>query len=141
MLEGQDPNDDLLAAAKSIALRARAEVTGEWGEYIGHLEDRYSSSKDPSLLLSICTTLASQKLWAGVAEHATELVEQIPTPSALGLSATAAYNVGEFETSLLMHFGFPVDLSGTDDRDAVKVCNEWVAGDLAGSGKVSWSTW
>jgi len=100
VLEGQDPNDDLLATAKSIALRARAEVTGEWSEYIGHLEDRYSTSKDPSLLLSICTTLASQKLWAGVAEHATELVEQIPTPSALGLSATAAYNVGEFETSL-----------------------------------------
>lgn len=52
-----------------------------------------------------------------------------------------AAHSGEYETSLLMHFGYPVDLSGTDDRDAVKVCNEWVAGDLAGSGKVSWSTW
>lgn len=52
-----------------------------------------------------------------------------------------AAHSGEYETSLLMHFGYPIDLTGTDDRDAVKVCNEWVAGDLAGSGKVSWSTW
>lgn len=47
----------------------------------------------------------------------------------------------EYETSMLMHFGYPVDLAGTDARDSVKVCNEWVAGDMAGSGKVSWSTW
>src|ERR1051326_3374861 len=48
----------------------------------------------------------------------------------------------EYETSLLMHFGYPVDLTGLDDRDSVKVINEWVAGDmLNGSGKVSWSTW
>jgi creatinine amidohydrolase len=48
----------------------------------------------------------------------------------------------EYETSLLMHFGYPVDVSKTDDRDSVKVVNEWIAGDmLGGSGKVSWSTW
>ena len=48
----------------------------------------------------------------------------------------------EYETSLLMHFGYPVDISKTDDRDNVKMVNEWVAGDmLNGSGKVSWSTW
>lgn len=48
----------------------------------------------------------------------------------------------EYETSLLMHFGYPVDLSLTSDRDSVKTHNEWVAGDmLLGGGKVSWSTW
>lgn len=47
----------------------------------------------------------------------------------------------EYETSMLMHFGYPVDMAGTDARDSIKVCNEWVAGDMAGSGKVSWSTW
>lgn len=52
-----------------------------------------------------------------------------------------AAHAGEYETSLLMHFGYPVDLARTDDGDSVKVCNEWVAGDMAGSGKVSWSTW
>lgn len=48
----------------------------------------------------------------------------------------------EYETSLMMHFGYPVDLTGVDDRDIVKTCNEWVGGDMVGgSGKVSWSTW
>ncbi len=47
----------------------------------------------------------------------------------------------EYETSLLMHFGYPVDLTGVDGRDRIRTCNEWVAGDMAGSGKVSWSTW
>lgn len=53
-----------------------------------------------------------------------------------------ASHAGEYETSLLMHFGYPVDLKGTDARDAVKECNHWVSGDmLQGSGRVSWSTW
>lgn len=48
----------------------------------------------------------------------------------------------EYETSLMMYLGYPVDLSGVDDRDIVRTCNEWVGGDMvAGSGKVSWSTW
>jgi len=52
-----------------------------------------------------------------------------------------AAHAGEYETSLMMHFGYPVDLSGTDKQDVLKTCNEWVAGDMAASGKVSWSTW
>ena len=52
-----------------------------------------------------------------------------------------AAHAGEYETSLMMHYGYPVDVSETDDRDMIKVANEWVAGDMAGSGKVSWSTW
>ncbi len=51
-------------------------------------------------------------------------------------------HAGEYETSLLLHFGYPVDLEGLDDRDRVQVCNKWIAGDfVTGSGKVSWSTW
>lgn len=51
-------------------------------------------------------------------------------------------HAGEYETSLMLHFGFPVNLDGLDDRDKVAVCDEWVAGDFVnGSGKVSWSTW
>lgn len=48
----------------------------------------------------------------------------------------------EYETSLLMHYGYDIDLSTVDDRDLVKTCNEWIGGDMVGgSGKVSWSTW
>ncbi len=51
-------------------------------------------------------------------------------------------HAGEYETSLMMHFGFPVDLTGLDDVDRVRHCNKWVAGDFVnGSGKASWSTW
>jgi creatinine amidohydrolase len=51
-------------------------------------------------------------------------------------------HAGEYETSLLLHFGYPVKLDGLDDRDRVQLCNEWVAGDFVnGSGKISWSTW
>jgi len=48
----------------------------------------------------------------------------------------------EYETSLLMHFGYPISLNGLDDRDTVNVCNEWVSGDMInGRGCVNWSTW
>lgn len=47
----------------------------------------------------------------------------------------------EYETSLLMHYGYKVDLSLADNRDIIQTCNEWVAGDMCGSGKVNWSTW
>lgn len=51
-------------------------------------------------------------------------------------------HAGEYETSLMLHFGFPVDISGLDNRDSVQYCNEWISGDFVnGSGKVSWSTW
>ena len=51
-------------------------------------------------------------------------------------------HAGEYETSLMLHFGYPADLSGLDGRDRVKVCNEWVAGDYVNaSGKAGWSTW
>lgn len=57
-------------------------------------------------------------------------------------STGSSCHAGEYETSLLMHFGYPVELKGLDDRDVVQVCNEWVAGDfVTGSGKISWSTW
>lgn len=51
-------------------------------------------------------------------------------------------HAGEYETALLMHFGYPVALEGMDDRDSVDMCNEWISGDFVnGSGKVSWTTW
>lgn len=75
----------------------------------------------------------------------------VSMPHALGASAFksirksaigGASHAGEYETSLMLHFGYPVDLSGLDGRDAVVHCNEWVAGDfINGSGKISWSTW
>jgi creatinine amidohydrolase len=51
-------------------------------------------------------------------------------------------HAGEYETSLMLHFGFHIDVQKLDARDMVHHCDEWVAGDFVnGSGKVSWSTW
>ncbi len=49
---------------------------------------------------------------------------------------------GEYETSLVMHFGYDVDLSRVDARDVLKGGSDFCSNDmLAGGGKVFWSTW
>ncbi len=49
---------------------------------------------------------------------------------------------GEYETSLIMHFGHPVDLSLADNRDALKHFSGFCSTDtMAGSSRVFWSTW
>ncbi len=75
----------------------------------------------------------------------------VSMPHALGASAFkkirkspigGSSHAGEYETALMLHFGFPIELNGLDARDMVRHCDEWVAGDFVnGSGKVSWSTW
>mgnify|MGYP002623376576 FL=1 len=49
---------------------------------------------------------------------------------------------GEYETSLVMHFGHDVDLSRADKSDFLKDSSEFCSNDmLAGGGKDFWSTW
>ena len=53
-----------------------------------------------------------------------------------------AIHGGEYETSLALHLGLPVDLSRVDARDVFRSPSDFVAGDsLSGGGKVFWSTW
>ena len=53
-----------------------------------------------------------------------------------------AIHGGEYETSLAMHLGVPVDLSAVDDRDVFHNPSKFVGGDsVTGSSKVFWSTW
>ena len=49
---------------------------------------------------------------------------------------------GEYETSLMMHFGYDVDLSLADDGDVLKTDSPFCSNDmLIGGGRVFWSTW
>lgn len=49
---------------------------------------------------------------------------------------------GEYETSLIMHFGVDVDLKQVDRQDMLRKSSEFCSNDmLAGGGKVFWSTW
>jgi len=53
-----------------------------------------------------------------------------------------AIHGGEFETSLMLYFGAPVDMSKATDEDIMRYNSEFVPADgFAGSKKVFWSTW
>ena len=53
-------------------------------------------------------------------------------------------HAGEYETSLLLHFGYPVDMDSATDADTLKFKSKFVSADGIGgakSGSVFWSTW
>jgi len=53
-------------------------------------------------------------------------------------------HAGEYETALMLHFGYPVDISRTDDRDRLRFKSAFVGTDGIGgskAGSVFWSTW
>jgi creatinine amidohydrolase len=53
-------------------------------------------------------------------------------------------HAGEYETSLLLHFGYPVDMSRTSQVDTLRFQSKFVSADGIGgakSGSVFWSTW
>ena len=56
--------------------------------------------------------------------------------------AGGAIHAGEYETSLMLHFGQPVDMSKATDEDHFNYHSEFVPGDnFVGGSKVYWSTW
>lgn len=51
-------------------------------------------------------------------------------------------HAGEYETSLMLHMGEPVDMSEATDEDIMRYHSPFIAGDnFAGGQKVFWSTW
>lgn len=51
-------------------------------------------------------------------------------------------HAGEYETSLMLHLGQPVDMSEATDEDVMRYHSPFIAGDnFAGGQKVFWSTW
>jgi creatinine amidohydrolase len=49
---------------------------------------------------------------------------------------------GEWETSLMLYLGEPVDMTQATDEDVLRTHSDFVAGDgFMGGGKVFWSTW
>jgi len=52
-----------------------------------------------------------------------------------------AIHAGEFETSLMMYFGCPVDLSVADAGDVFRYRSPFIGADSFAGGKVFWSTW
>ena len=53
-------------------------------------------------------------------------------------------HAGEYETSIMMHLGYSVDLSQTDQADMLRYRSDYVSGDGIGGamgGSIFWSTW
>ncbi|MCC6730050.1 MAG: creatininase family protein [Chthonomonadales bacterium] len=57
-------------------------------------------------------------------------------------AAGGSIHGGEDETSVMLHYGYPVDAARYTDADHVHYHSEFIAGDnFVGSSKVFWSTW
>ncbi len=89
-LDEADQQTALLRESRTVALRALAEETDEWGRLVQHLEDSYEETGDPAFLAKCCEVMAQQQEWSYVADRAEELVEKIGTDEALRLAAIAA---------------------------------------------------
>jgi len=71
------------------------------------------------------------------AAMAAELFQQIRRSAPGG-----AIHGGEYETSLMLHFGAPVQMDEATDVDTVQYHSAFIAGDnFAGKSKAFWSTW
>lgn len=99
-LDEVEPKTDLLREARTVALRALAEKTNEWGRLVEHLEGSYEETGDPAFLAKCCEVMAQQQDWSYVADRAEELVEKIGTDEALRLAAIAAYHSDRFRLCL-----------------------------------------
>ncbi|QIN84408.1 hypothetical protein GBA63_18505 [Rubrobacter tropicus] len=86
---GQD--EDRLREARTLALRALAEKTGDWESLIRHLETSYEETGDADFLAKYCELMAQRQHWSYVADRAEELVDKIGTDEAVRLAAIAAY--------------------------------------------------
>lgn len=75
----------------------------------------------------------------------------ITSPAAMAADAVAkvrdtepggSIHAGEFETSLMLHFGEPVHMDQATDEDHFRYHSDFVSGDsFVGGSKVYWSTW
>ena len=82
-------------------------------------------------------------------EHGVHVV--LTTPAAMAAEAFSrirksaaggSIHAGEYETSLMLHFGQPVDMSQATDEDHFDYHSDFVSGDnFTGGSKVYWSTW
>jgi len=82
-------------------------------------------------------------------EHGVHLAITNPASMATGAfsrvrksEAGGSIHAGEYETSLMLHFGEPTDMAQATDEDHFHYHTEFVSGDnFVGGSKVYWSTW
>lgn len=92
--------DDELKHAKTPALHAIVEKTGDWQPLIDYLEQSYQETGDPNYLLDICQIMAHLKKWAYVSERGEDLITSVQTGEALRIAAVASFNAGNTNKTL-----------------------------------------
>jgi hypothetical protein len=92
--------DSELKPAKTVALHAIAEKTGDYKPLIDYLEHSYQETRDPDFLINICQIMAHIKNWDYVADRGEELITSVQTGEALRIAAFASYNGGRLEKTL-----------------------------------------
>src|SRR5262245_2176429 len=75
------------------ALRAQAERTGKWGEFLRYLKKSFKRTSRPELLFEMYSIKADQEKWDFIAERADALVETCQTAAALRIAAIALSKV------------------------------------------------
>lgn len=108
-----------LRRARTMALGALANETGDWQQLIRHLERSYEETRDADFLFDCCGLMAQQQNWAYGADRAEQLVEELGTSEVLRFAAIAAYNDDRFDLclglldnhrELFKHGKLPIDL-------------------------------
>lgn len=83
-----------------ITLRSQAEATKDWRAYLNYLERNYRRSKRADYLFELCSVHAELDDWQYVADRAKELIENIQTPAAVRLAATALWRLQKKDNCL-----------------------------------------
>jgi tetratricopeptide (TPR) repeat protein len=132
-LDQAEPKTDLLRESRTVALRALAEKTSEWGRLVQHLESSYEETGNPAFLAKCCEVMAQQQDWSYVADRAEELVEKIGTDEALRLAVIAAYHSDRFRLCLELldeHRGLFVQRKLPDDLRRIRSLSQSALGVL-----------
>lgn len=98
----KERNPELRRRLLLVALRARAESTGKWSDYLRYLEKNFKRTGESELLFELCSIKAEQNKWDFVAERAELLVEKSQTAAALRLAAISLWKEGKVSRCLAL---------------------------------------
>lgn len=96
-LSCEDLADTDWHAVYGMLLEAQAKEDNNWSELGSYLIRRYEENGSPNCLFQYCSLMAKQGQWGVIADHATQLIEEINTARAVELAAGGAFNVRRYE--------------------------------------------
>jgi hypothetical protein len=89
-----------LRHVQTVALQAQATKTGDWHEFLDHIERSYADTGDIQFILDACQFMAQRQQWQYVVDHADVLFAALPTPPVVGMVALSLFNTRAYERCL-----------------------------------------